>query len=134
MYNITGDEINMMIQFSIPIEPIPQARPRFGQGRAYEPKRCTAYKAQIKNAGRAAMDGNPPMTGEIHCSIRLYRKYKSTSRRFGDLDNLLKSILDGLNGITFVDDSQVVKCTIEKHTAPIPHVDITLSDEMTAQN
>ena len=36
------------------------------------------------------------------------------SKRFGDIDNLSKSILDGLNGIAFEDDSQVAELHASK--------------------
>jgi len=32
-----------------------------------------------------------------------------------DLDNVAKSILDGLNGIAYVDDDQVVELLVRKH-------------------
>jgi Holliday junction resolvase RusA-like endonuclease len=32
----------------------------------------------------------------------------------GDVDNLLKSVLDAMNGVVFVDDKQVVSATVTK--------------------
>ena len=124
----------MKLKFSIPIEPIPQPRARVTRNGTYQPAKIRAYKAIIRKAALAAMNGKPPMTGEVHCSIRLYRKYKSTSRRFGDCDNLYKAITDAMNEIVYKDDSQITKCTVEKFTAPSPLVEITLSDDITAQD
>ena len=36
-------------------------------------------------------------------------------RMFGDLDNFLKAIFDGMNQIVFCDDSQIVRCIVEKY-------------------
>ena len=119
----------MVVKFSIPIEPIPQPRARVTRNGTYQPAKIRAYKAIIKKAALAAMNGNPPLTGEIHCSIRLYRKYKSTSRRFGDCDNLYKAITDAMNEAVYLDDSQITRCTVEKITAPYPHVEITIDSE-----
>jgi len=35
--------------------------------------------------------------------------------RSGDVDNYSKSILDGLNGVTYEDDDQVVELLVKKH-------------------
>ena len=43
-----------------------------------------------------------------------------------DLDNVLKAVLDGLNGIAFVDDSQVVNVCMAKHYDLTPRVAVTV--------
>lgn len=40
---------------------------------------------------------------------------KEVNLRKMDLDNVAKSILDGLNGIAYVDDDQVVELLVRKH-------------------
>ena len=116
------------ISYRLDVDPIPQARPRVGRYGAYEPKRCTKYKQEIKKKAAAAMTGKEPLTGEIDCLIRVFRKVKSTSRNFGDVDNHIKSILDGMNGICYQDDRQITKCTIEKETDPTPHIEVVLKN------
>ena len=59
--------------------------------------------------------GGQPMTGEICAAVKVYRKYRRTARMFGDLDNFLKAIFDGMNQIVFCDDSQIVRCIVEKY-------------------
>lgn len=56
------------------------------------------------------------MKGEVKAHVRLYRRYKPTAQTFGDVDNHLKAIFDALNRIVFDDDSQIVRCVVEKFT------------------
>ena len=107
---------DFLIKFSLEIEPLPQTRPRFSRGRCFEPARMKEYKAKIRQAAVRAMAGLEPLTGAVKVLIKLCRKFKATSKRFGDLDNHAKAICDSLNGVCYVDDSQIVLCQIEKQT------------------
>lgn len=104
------------MRFSVNIEPIPQARPKFSHGKCYEPARCVEYKRAVAYAAKVAMGGREMYRGALKVRIKLYRNFKRTSRRYGDVDNHAKAILDAMNGIVYADDSQVVSCTIEKYT------------------
>ena len=118
-----------MIKFAVEVEPLPQPRPRFSRGRCFQPKPIVEYKAAITQAARLAMANREPMTGAVVMTIKLYRKYKSTSRRFGDFDNHGKAICDALNGVIYLDDSQIVKCTVEKYTDKnFPHVEVEIEE------
>lgn len=75
---------------------------------------------------RSAMDGAAPTTKPVGVVMRFWRKYATTSRRYGDLDNLMKAVLDGLNGTAFADDSQVISATLEKLQAPEPRLEIEI--------
>ena len=103
-----------MIKIVVSGDVVPAARPRFGAGRCYQPKRNVEYRRRIQASAVAAMDGREPLKGEISAAVKLYRKYKPTCRQFGDVDNHLKALFDGLNQIVFDDDSQIVRCTVEK--------------------
>jgi Holliday junction resolvase RusA-like endonuclease len=46
-----------------------------------------------------------------------------------DLDNVIKSILDALNGVAYSDDSAVISVTAEKRYAENPRVDVMLTNE-----
>lgn len=118
-----------MLRITIDGEPIPAARPRFGGGHAYQPKRNSEYRARVQRAARAAMGGQSPMTGEVTADVKLFRRYKPTARNFGDLDNHLKAIFDGLNQIVFDDDRQIVQCVVEKFQDKAnPRAEITISE------
>lgn len=117
-----------MIKILIEGEPIPAARPRFSGRRAYQPKRNVEYRQIIQTSARQAMKGAEPMTGELSAVVKLYRKYKRAAKIFGDVDNHLKALFDGLNQIAFVDDSQICRCVVEKFTdkeRPRTEIEIT---------
>ena len=118
------------INFTVPIEPIPQPRPRFSKfGGVYFSKEITEYKAKISQAAKTAMKNLLPMTGELTAVIKLYRKFKRSSRRFGDCDNHAKAICDALNKIVYADDCQIVRCVVEKFTDKLnPRVEVEISE------
>lgn len=73
------------------------------------------------------MQGLEPMQGKLKATLKFYRKYKATSRRFGDCDNLSKAVLDACNGVIYVDDSQIISCTASKHTSDRPRTEFEFS-------
>ena len=105
-----------MIRIEILGDVIPAARLRFSNRRCYQPKRNQEYRQKVQTAARVAMTGAEPLTDEICAAVKIYRKYKRSSRIFGDVDNHLKAIFDALNGVVFVDDSQICRCVVEKYT------------------
>lgn len=105
-----------MVKIEIQGDAIPAARPRFSGKRCYQPSRNVEYRQKVQAAARLAMDGAEPMDGELFADVKIYRKYKRTARIAGDVDNHLKAVLDALNGIVFFDDSQIVRCVVEKFT------------------
>lgn len=119
------------IKILVPEEPIPAARPRFAAGHAYQPKRNRDFRAVVQQVARAMMSEREPLKGELSVFLKLYRKYRTCTRIFGDVDNHAKAILDALNGICYVDDSQIARCVIEKHTdKEFPRAEIELVEMM----
>ena len=116
------------IKITLFIDPIPQARPRFSGGHAYQPARNRQYRELVQAAAAEVMHGREMMTGEVTASINLFRRFKPTARNFGDADNHAKAILDALNGICFADDAQVVKLVVSKHTDKVtPRAEVELT-------
>lgn len=87
------------LRFWIPGPPVPKGRPRLGRGIIYTPAKTKAYEATV--AAFAKLAGASPSSGPVAVGI-----YINASGKW-DLDNCIKSILDGLNGVAYHDDSQV---------------------------
>lgn len=131
-----------MIKVVIPGEPKGKARPRMSTktGRAYTPKETVNYENWVKLCYQD--QGKEYLEGQINASIVAYYSIpKSTSKKKmalmlngelrptkkPDLDNIVKGVLDSLNGIAYKDDSQVVKVVTEKFYAEQPRVELQLS-------
>ncbi len=95
------------IEFIIPGHPVAKARARVTRNGTYTPEATQDYKKVIQVYAMQAMQGILPIKGECLLSINIYRRAKTTSRP--DIDNYCKAVMDGCNGIIWVDDSQVTK-------------------------
>lgn len=126
------------IAFLIPGKPIGKGRPRFYRGRAvtpYETREYEVYTALLflrasgnkmfedKQTLRICIDAYYPIPKSI-------TKKKRAEIETGvllpsckpDIDNVVKIILDALNGVAYHDDSQVVEIHASKHYADDPKV------------
>lgn len=122
-----------MIKFTAEISPVPFNRPRFGKAKQiFDSPRYSAFKNELGYQARAAMVNEKMLTGALTLRADFYKKsQKLTSKNWGDLDNYLKAVLDALNGICFVDDSQVVKIAGTKNYSDNPRIIIQI-EEVTA--
>lgn len=102
------------LSFVIDGKPQGKQRARMGKGgRWYTPRETVVYENTISAAALAALyagglgrryDG--PVTVTVSC-------YFPDARR-RDVDNVLKCVLDGLNGFVYADDCQVQTATVTK--------------------
>lgn len=100
-----------MCKIIIPGRPVPKARPRLGiRGRTayvYTPPATREYEKLVGWVARAS--GCRPVDGPVSVSLSVYARGRL------DADNIAKSILDGLNGIAYEDDDQVIELLVRKH-------------------
>jgi len=116
----------------IPGPIVAKARPRVtvrgNKPRAYTPKKSADFEKVV--AGSCPLDS--PVEGAVDLRVNMYlgipkswSKQKTADAAAGqikpisrpDLDNYLKSIMDGLNGVAYLDDSQIVRLSITKEYA-----------------
>lgn len=101
----------------VPGIPVPQPRVTVGKGRGYVPADhpIHAYRDAIGMFARAAWAGEPtssPVRVATHFTVPK-TKLDIRGRRIpykADLDNLIKAAWDALEGVVFVNDSQVAEC------------------------
>jgi len=103
--------VSCVIKLTIPGRPVPKARPRLGvRGRkafVYTPPATKEYEKLVGWVAKAT--GCRPVKMPVAVVLDVYIKRKL------DADNIAKSILDGLNGIVYEDDDQVVELLVRKH-------------------
>lgn len=131
------------VTITLPGEPLAKGRPRFGANKnVYTPKRTVNYERDLGWQGKAAMAGKPKFTGTLRVSVMAFFKIpKRTSKAVSaamrcreirpgkkpDCDNILK-MLDALNGIVWIDDSQIVDQRIQKFYSDIPELVVEVSE------
>ena len=97
------------IKIIIPGRPVPKGRPRFGRnGQVYTPKKTREYEELVGWYTKQCM--TEPLKGNVMLHIKTYVK----KNIFPDLDNIAKAIMDGLNGIAYKDDRQVMCLTVQR--------------------
>ena len=114
------------MKIRLEIDPRPQPRPRFTRGRTFTPAEIVQYKTAISLAAKSAMEGKPPIEGEVQAKMKFTRKFKATSKRFCDADNLFKAVADALNGIAYLDDAQIVESSVAKIKGEVPSVEVEI--------
>lgn len=120
----------MVIELEFPVEPVPKARPRVGKKRTFTPKRTRDFERMIKDLAKLQMQVSP-LDRCIGVEIKFYMtKPKKPSRPYprGDIDNYCKSLLDGLNGVAFIDDAQICNLKASKHYSDEPLILVRLRE------
>lgn len=123
------------ITFTIPGEPVAKGRARSfiraGHVAHYTPEKTARYENLVKLAAQQAMDRAdvPPLEGPVALVVRAFlgipkswslKKQRQaaigeiTPTKRPDLDNIVKAIKDGANGVTWKDDSQVIDVRASK--------------------
>lgn len=132
-----------MKQLTIDGVPVAKGRPRFSRYGAYTPKKTQEYEEYVKMCwlakyGSIQLSEQPlemnivfylPIPKSINKKQRaemLNGKIKHTKKP--DIDNLIKSVLDALNGIAYSDDSKIIKVAAEKQYSEKPRTEIQISE------
>lgn len=124
-----------MIEIVLAGKPMAKERVRVTrQGHAFTPQRTVNYEARLAWAAQEAMGGRPPLEGPLRVVMDVLLPVpKSRSKKWKaaalsgaerpvkkpDGDNFAK-MLDSLNLIAWVDDSQIVDLRVRKFYSDAP--------------
>jgi Holliday junction resolvase RusA-like endonuclease len=114
------------LKIVIPGTPRGKERPRLGKGRVYTPAKTKEYENTVAWAAKVAMGRRKVIEGPLSLMISCYFKGKSPGYHVSkpDLDNCCKAILDGMEGITFKNDSQIARLILSKENALDERVEV----------
>lgn len=133
-----------MIEFTVP-GLHGKDRPRMTRGgHVYTPKATEDFEDKVQWHFRRAVHGPiVPLEGPVSVTIKAYHpiprsapKYKQTAMLSGELvpltkpdaDNVLKLVLDALNGLAYQDDKQVTRLRYQKRYALEPAVYVRVEE------
>ena len=135
-----------MINITIPLEPVPQGRPRFARTRfgvtARDPVKSREYKQMIAIYAHQQYTG-PLLVGPLALNVTFYRPIQKADSKLlraqkesgivlptvkPDLDNYYKAVTDGMKGIVWVDDNQITDVVMRKRYGTQPRTEITIRE------
>ena len=123
--------MNEPVTIVIPGTPHGKGRPRFSARTrtTYTPSATRAYQETVGRMATIEMRGKDFLTGPLHMDMRAHfavppswNKAKRNDALMGsvkptgrpDVDNLIKAVADGLQGIVYQDDAAIVSVTCSK--------------------
>lgn len=132
----------MELTFNVPGEPRGKGRPRFSNGRAYTDSETRAYEEKIVAYYRKAhAAARAPDSAFICVDVVAYFPIpKSATKaqiagmagktilpsRKPDVDNILKVVLDALNGVAYKDDARVYRTSCVKFYSVEPRLEVAI--------
>ena len=141
--------MTFMVNFMVEGTPVPKGRPRFARrGKfvsTYSPKTTVDYETKVAEAAQLAMGSSEPLETPVGAYIYItlpipasYSKKRTQACLSGDerptkksdIDNYCKAVFDGMNGIVFLDDSQIVSLHSTKVYGTIGMVEVMVKEEL----
>lgn len=130
-----------MISFTVPGQPQGKGRAKIvkigGFSRMATPAKTVAYEGLVAHAAQHALNGSPMLDGPVDVNLHIecqvpasWSQKKQRQALAGeihpttkpDIDNVVKAIFDGCNGVLWRDDVQVVNVCVAKRYSAAPCV------------
>lgn len=131
------------IRFHVPGVPVAKGRARIttrgGKVRSFTPPKTVAFEGLVALAAERAMEGRDPLAGPVSLTLfvelpvpQSWSLKKKAAALGGevqpcgrpDLDNYIKSVSDGSNGIVWNDDAQITMLLATKRYSTQPGVHV----------
>lgn len=136
----------VILAFTVPGAPVGKGRPRVGKfgnhARLYTPAKTVGYEGLVAHQAFIAMQGAGLIEGacevilDIVCQVPASWSKRKQAEAVGgrihpttkpDIDNVEKVIFDGMNGVVWKDDVQVVRVIKGKRYGDTPCVVVTVT-------
>lgn len=133
----------MKFEIYIPGTPVAKGRPRVSKYGTYTPKKTADFESYVEYCWAAEYGNIKPSDKPLNVSI-VFRmpipKKTSKKNRVGmvngdichtkkpDLDNMAKTVLDALNGLAYIDDSQIYSLTLFKTYSEQPGTHLIIEE------
>lgn len=135
----------MIYEFEVPGKIVGKGRPRLNSytGTVYTPTRTKDYETLVEQYFLLKYPRFKPFEGRVQVEIsanfeipksakkaekELMLENKINPTKKPDIDNIVKIVLDAMNGIAFKDDTQITKLQVEKAYATSESVSIKISE------
>lgn len=138
------------ITFEVPGEPRGKGRPRHTrEGHTYTDRATRLYENEIALCYNRAVPRFPPLydafvSVEVVAYLPIPKSVTKAQRagmeagtilpsRKPDVDNILKAVLDALNGVAYKDDARVYRTSCEKYYGVDPKLVVTIKEAYHAE-
>lgn len=111
------------MKLRVPYPPLANRYWRVFRGRVVKSEEARRYQQGLRM--RALTQRIRPLSGDVVVSLAVFRP-----RRSGDLDGAHKVLLDALQGVAYVNDSQVVELLARRYDDPAdPRVEVSVEPD-----
>ena len=131
----------MRVDFTIPSAPVPKSRPRFNTntGRAFTDDKTRIFENLVSlSYGTRHYFDDEYIRIKMKFKFEVPKSYSKKKRNQAlegkirptkaDIDNYIKSVLDGLNGRAFKDDRYVYAVLAEKEYSEEAGIEVTIEN------
>jgi Holliday junction resolvase RusA-like endonuclease len=140
--------MTFQMNFMVEGAPVGKGRPKFARRgnfvSTYTPVKTRNYEETIKIAAKKAMTEKPistPVAVFVYIVVPLLASFTKKRRanclagiekptKKPDIDNIAKCFLDAMNGIVYLDDTQVVSLHVTKVYGTIGQVEVIVREEL----
>ena len=125
-----------MKELFIKTVPIPKGRPRFYGGHAVTPEKTRKYEKLIRDSWEHGIVEADSLMIDMEFTMPIPQSLSKKKQselvamphtKKPDLDNLVKAVLDALNGVAYMDDSRISNINASKEYGREPSVWIGIS-------
>lgn len=135
------------VDFFVAGKPVAKQRARVvrnhGRVRSFTPEATVNYELHVRMCAQEAMGGRDPFQQPVAMAVTVFvhppQSWSAKRQRLAveqmfmptkkpDLSNILKSVEDGMNGVVYRDDSQIVSLNVVKQYSEWQGVSVTVRE------